>query len=197
MNRFVFPMLAAACLASGAACADPTYHKQGLVGFGYTDSVIGPDQWRVTGSAHEYGGSLAVAFYRAAELAQAAHADRIRVVRQRIVSTFSRYGGSVANPERETASLTVRAVRSDADLAVCEMKRADQCMTLEVARIMTRYSPYGGRPDRLANAALEPGAPPLTTPKRVLVAPAAPPRNPYDAGRQAALAALARTDGRD
>lgn len=190
MHRFFVPMLAVASLVATAASADPTYHRQGLVGFGYTDSAIAPDQWRVTGSAHEYGGSIAVALYRAAELARDAHADRIRVTRQRIVSTFSRYGGSVEHPDRETAFLTVRAVRSDADLAACDMKQVDRCMTLDVARVMARYASSEAEPGHLSNAMLHPGAPSLLAPKAP-PAPAAPPRNAYDAGRQAAMTALA------
>lgn len=139
--------LALAALLASPALAQIKYQPDGLFRKGYADRQIAPGVWEVKGTSGERDGGVAVALYRAAELAAAAKVDTLRVTRQAIRierlmrrNTYQQVGYS------ERATVTVRAVRGDADARACDMPQADRCLTLGVPAIMARFGPMIGRP---------------------------------------------------
>lgn len=141
-------LVSSAVLAAAAHASDDVqYRPDGFLRTGYSDRQVAPDVWRVKGSSHAAGGGVAVALYRAAELAMAAHADELRVTSQKVRSlTMTRRIGNEIVAFTETATVTVRAVRTDADRAACDEKDARQCMTLPVAGLLARFGDQVGRP---------------------------------------------------
>jgi hypothetical protein len=138
-NLVIFASLLAAATPLSAA---PAYRASGFMRTGYSEKVLGPDAWAVRGTGRERNKSVSVALYRAAELARDAGASEVRVTRQRIKSQamIERRTG-YERSYYETAELTVRAIRSDADRTACEMPEAAKCMTLPVAGILATYGP--------------------------------------------------------
>lgn len=144
MRALLIPAL---LIAGAAQAADADYRHARFLGTGFSDKQIAPDVWRVKGSAHAEGDGVAVALYRAAELAVAARADEVRVVKQQVkrLTVSQRFGGGIIS-FTETATVTVRAVRTDADRAACEEAEPGRCMTLPVAGLLARYGDGLGQP---------------------------------------------------
>lgn len=138
------------------AWAGPAYRASGFLRTGFSEKVLAPGEWAVRGTGREPNKSVSVALYRAAELARDAGASELRVTRQRIKSQaiVERRSG-FQRSYFETADLSVRAVRTDADRSACEMRETAKCMTLPVAGILATYGP------RLDMAAALPGMAPV------------------------------------
>ncbi|MGI4732086.1 MAG: hypothetical protein ACRYFW_10085 [Janthinobacterium lividum] len=142
-------LLAPALLLAGVAQAaeDVPYRPDGFLRTGYSDRQVAPDVWRVKGSSHASGGGVAVALYRAAELAMAAHVGEVRITSQKVRSqTMSRRSDHSIMAFTETATVTVRAVRTAADRTACDEQEARQCMTLPVAGLLARFGDRLGQP---------------------------------------------------
>ncbi len=143
MRALILPAL---IVAGSAHAADIDYRRYNFLHTGYSDKQLSPDVWRVKGSAHEMGGGIAVALYRAAELATAARVGEVRVTKQKVNElTISRRGGGLVS-FTETATVTVRFVREAADRTACDEQEAHRCLTLPVAGLLARYGDRVGRP---------------------------------------------------
>ncbi|GEM_PF-5070622 len=129
------------------ASAQARYRQSGLLHTGFSDKRVATDVWTVKGSSGERNGSVSVALYRAAEIASAVGVDTIRIVRQKIKQTTvtTRYGQSIVGYS-ERAQVTFRAVRNETDRSACEMPDVSQCLTLQVAGLLSRYGPEIGMP---------------------------------------------------
>ena len=176
--------LAAAVLVAltVAASAHSQYKARGFLRTGYSDQQVAPDRWDVRGSSHDEGGSIPVALYRAAQIATAAGIAELRVVKQKVTTErmVRRSDGSTVALTEKT-QLTVRAIRTDADRAACEMPEARRCLTLPVAGLMAAYGPRLGMP---AARAGETPAPPVSLMSSRLGEPLPP---SWQAGRTSPL----------
>ena len=154
MKKFRALMVVASLVGSSAASAGQGYQPRGFLRSGYSDKQLGPGIWSVRGSSREQGKSVGVALYHAAELAAQNGIAEIRVTKQNVRSqTMSdRRSGSIMS-YHEATTVTIRAIRGDADRMACEMPEARQCLTLPIDRVMATYGPNLGM-----RAAL-PGAP--------------------------------------
>ncbi|PXA87253.1 hypothetical protein DMC47_32495 [Nostoc sp. 3335mG] len=124
------------------AGAEARYQPANVFGTGYADEQVAPGVWNVRGASGTEDAGHAIAIYRAAELAQAAGASEMRIVRQKIVVT------SRANTHmfvREVAHFTVRAVRDPADRTACEEKKPERCVTVSVDKMLAQFGPELGQ----------------------------------------------------
>lgn len=119
-----------------------TYGPNNLLG-GYSEKLIEPGVWRVTGSGNgiaQRGFGQNVALYRAAELVEGAGFSHFQVLDQK--GSTSMVGvGSPTSFAGETLTLTVRGVNDPAAPLVCRAKQADACATLNVAEVKARVEP--------------------------------------------------------
>lgn len=138
--------LAAGLLAAGCAGGRPvtatTYGPMGLLG-GYSDKVVEPGTWRVTGNsngiAHQgFGRNMAV--YRAAEIVKAAGFSHFQVLDQKGSSRMIGYGRPTSFAG-ETLTLTVRGVNDPAEPLACRAKQPAACMTLGADEIIAQLGP--------------------------------------------------------
>lgn len=160
--------LAALLLAGAtAASAQVKYQPDGLLRNGYSDKAIAAGVWEVKGTSGEHEGGVAVALYRAAELAQASGVAELRVTRQEVRTRITTLRNTLSEINyHESATVTVRAVSDDADRRACDMVEPARCMTLSVAGLMARFGPMLGRAAPagavpapiVTTAALAPGA---------------------------------------
>ncbi|NYT41228.1 hypothetical protein HZY97_10705 [Sphingomonas sp. R-74633] len=181
--RILLAGIAAIILTSGTASAQKYRHFNILTGGAYTDSEEAPDRWKVMGTADSLSDGQAAALYRAAEITAKAGSPAFRIVRQKVRLTTREYRALRKIEYRETAYLTIRAVRTPGDLTACEMPSAAQCMTLTVQDVMSRYGPELEQPTRPAqvipalafevpHAAFQPKPVPRALPAYVPPAPA-------------------------
>ena len=136
--------IAAALLCSvvaAPAVAQGDYRHKGLLRTGYSDRQLGLGTWEVSASSHEEGGSIPLALYHAAEIAVANRVAELRIVKQKVRTErlYRRNGGMIALNEKTT--VTVRAVRTEADRTACEMPDAHRCLTLPVGGLLSAYGP--------------------------------------------------------
>lgn len=136
--------IAAALLCSVVAApgvAQGDYRHKGLLRTGFSDRQLGPGAWEVRASSHDEGGSIPLALYHAAEIAVANGVAELRVVKQKVRTErlYRRDGGMIALNEKTV--VTVRAIRTEADRAACEMPDAHRCLTLPVGGLLSAYGP--------------------------------------------------------
>jgi hypothetical protein len=150
--RILIASATAAILIAAPAHAQKYRRFNIITGGAYTDRADGPDRWKVMGTAERMEGGQAAALYRAAEVTAKAGSPAFRIVKQKVQMQTREYRATRTMTYRETASLTIRAVRVPADLTACEMPLATQCMTMTVQEVMARFGPELDQPARpLAN----------------------------------------------
>lgn len=151
-------------LIAAAAPAQVEYQPDGLFRDGWSERALAPGRWEVKGTSGAHEGGVAVALYRAAELAQADGASELRVVKQQVRTTTTRTRSSHAEiGYHERATVTMRAVHGPADRTACDMPNPGKCMTLSVAGVMARFGPVLGR-----------AAPPGAVPVAIVTSPFSP-----------------------
>ncbi|MGA9582752.1 MAG: hypothetical protein WBR13_12370 [Allosphingosinicella sp.] len=141
MLRAAILALAAAALLS--ACSGrpgtATKYRSSYIFGGYSDKIVEPGVWKVTGRSNgvaESGFGRNMAAYRAAEVVTAAGFTHMQVIAQKgRASTIN--GGSAG----EFLTLTVRGVNDPAPPTDCREKQPDQCFTLAVDDVMARLRP--------------------------------------------------------
>jgi hypothetical protein len=133
--------LAAASLLSGCSGGSglaTKYRPANLLG-GYSDKLVEPGVWKVTGRSNGVAGpgfGRDMAAYRAAEVVKAAGFSHMQVIAQK--GKTQTINGSSAG---EFLTLTVRGVNDPAPPTDCREKRPDQCFTLAVDDVMARLRP--------------------------------------------------------
>lgn len=157
MRKILTPTVALLALVSVPATAGPSYRASGFLRTGYSEQVIGPNEWRVQATGRERGKSVSVALYRAAQLVAPTGATQLRITRQQVKSQRMIDRQGTERSFHETTVLTVRAVRSTADAVVCDEQVVAQCMTLPVAGVLATYGPQLAMPAAAAGA--QPAAP--------------------------------------
>lgn len=141
MMRAIILALAATALLS--ACSGrpgtATKYRSSYIFGGYSDKMVEPGVWKVTGRSNgiaESGFGRNMAAYRAAEVVKAAGFTHMQVIAQKgRASTIN--GGSAG----EFLTLTVRGVNAPAPPTDCREKKPDQCFTLAVDDVMARLRP--------------------------------------------------------
>lgn len=118
-----------------------------LTGGAYTDRAVGKDVWKIMGTSDTAKRGQAHALYRSAQIIAKAGAPAFRIVKQRVRTTTTEYRYSRTMELRESANLTIRAVRTP-DLTACEMPVTTQCLTIKVEDVMARFGPELGLPTR-------------------------------------------------
>ena len=136
-------ILALAAASSLAGCSTPSglatkYRSSYLLG-GYSDKMVEPGVWKVTGRSNgvaESGFGRNMAAYRAAEIVKAAGFSHMQVIAQKgKAQTIN--GGSAG----EFLTLTVRGVNAPAPPTDCREKQPGQCFTVAVDDVMARLRP--------------------------------------------------------
>jgi hypothetical protein len=139
--RSIILALAAAALLAGCAGrpGTATKYRPSYIFGGYSDKLVEPGVWKVTGRSNgiaESGFGRNMAAYRAAEIVKAAGFTHMQIIEQK--GRVSTINGSSAG---EFLTLTVRGANDPAPPADCREKRPDQCFTLNVAEVMSRLRP--------------------------------------------------------
>jgi hypothetical protein len=139
--KAILTLAAAVALASCAGGRPGTatrYRPAGLFG-GYSDEVIAPGEWQVTGRSNgvaEPGFGRNMAMYRAAELVKAAGFSHMQVLDQQ--GRENRMNGRTIG---ESLELEVRGANGPAPPAVCRARSPQACFTAPVDEIMARLRP--------------------------------------------------------
>jgi hypothetical protein len=141
MIRAMVLAVAAAALLTGCSGrpGTATKYRSSYIFGGYSDKLVEPGVWKVTGRSNgiaESGFGRNMAAYRAAEIVKAAGFTHMQIIAQKgRTSTIN--GGSAG----EYLTLTVRGVNDPAPPTDCREKQQDQCFTLAVDETMARLRP--------------------------------------------------------
>jgi hypothetical protein len=144
MTRNLILALASASLVAGCSGGSglaTKYRSTYLLG-GYSDKIVEPGMWKVTGRSNgvsRSGFGRDMAAYRAAEIVKAAGFSHMQVIAQKGKS--STVNGSSAG---EFLTLTVRGVNDPSPPSDCREKQPGQCFTLAVDDVMARLRPMLG-----------------------------------------------------
>jgi hypothetical protein len=140
IRKLALALAAAAALSgcSGGSGLATKYRPSNLFG-GYSDKLVEPGVWKVTGRSNgvaESGFGRNMAAYRAAEVVKAAGFSHMQVIAQK--GRTQTINGSSAG---EFLTLTVRGANDPAPPTDCREKQPDQCFTLAVDEVMARLRP--------------------------------------------------------
>jgi hypothetical protein len=144
--RFIIGAMVAAAMLGGCAGrpGTATKYRPSYIFGGYSDKLIEPGVWKVTGRSNgiaESGFGRNMAAYRAAEVVKAAGFTHMQIIAQKgKVSTISVGGGS-GSSAGEFLTLTVRGANDPAPPSDCRERKPDQCFTLSVDETMARLRP--------------------------------------------------------
>ena len=143
-------LLAAGLLAMSAAVeARPgtatKYRPANMFG-GYSDKVVEPGVWRVSGKANgvsEDGFAEKMAVYRAAEVVRQAGFEYMQIINQKGKKSFVGLGGaSSMHSAGQDLTLWVRGSHENNPPTECRAKEANACFTVPVAEAMERIAPF-------------------------------------------------------
>jgi hypothetical protein len=140
MRSMILAVVAASLLAGCAGRpGTATKYRPSYIFGGYSDKLIEPGLWKVTGRSNgiaESGFGRNMAAYRAAEIVKAAGFTHMQIIEQKgKVTTIN------SSSAGEFLTLTVRGANDPAPPTDCREKRPDQCFTLAVDEVMARLRP--------------------------------------------------------